>query len=82
MLFRSVPGILFEALYDPWPTALVSHWRRNGGRVISGLDLLVEQGIEQLKLFASKMDLSDPSTIRRVMLTAGRAELSRRNSIA
>ena len=76
-----VPGILFEALYEPWPTALVSNWERNSGRVISGLDLLVEQGIEQLKLFAPKIDLSDISEIRRVMLNAGRAELIRRNSI-
>ena len=76
-----VPGLLFEALYDPWPTALVSHWGRKGGRVISGLDLLVEQGMEQLRLFAPKIDLSDLSAIRRVMLTAGRAELIRRKSI-
>ena len=76
------PGILFESLYDPWPTSLVSHWRRSGGRVVGGLELLVEQGIEQLKLFAPQLDLSDKSKIRRVMLSAGRAELIRRNSTA
>ena len=80
-LIPQAPGILFEALYAPWPTALVSQWERKGGRVLNGLDLLVEQGIEQLKLFAPKIDLSDISKIRRVMLDAGRAELARRNSI-
>ena len=81
-LVPQTPGILFESLYAPWPTALVSQWERNGGRVLSGLDLLVEQGIEQLKLFDPKMDLPDVSKIRRVMLDAGRVELARRNSIA
>lgn len=75
------PGLLFEALYDPWPTALVSAWVGNGGRVLGGLDLLVEQAIEQLRLFASEIDFSEVSELRDVMLTAGRAELIRRNSI-
>lgn len=74
------PGILFEVLYAPWPTPIVSQWERNGGRVLGGLDLLVEQAIEQLKLFAPEIDLSDASRIRGVMLTAGSVELTRRNS--
>ena len=74
------PGVLFEVLYSPWPTAIVSQWVREGGRVIEGLELLVEQAIEQVRLFAPEIDLSDGSALREVMLNAGRAELIRRNS--
>lgn len=80
-LVPTEPGLLFEALYDPWPTQLVSAWVENGGQVIGGLDLLIEQAIEQIKLFAPEIDLSDTSELREVMLTAGRAELISRNSV-
>lgn len=43
-------GLFFEALYNPWPTKILNHWRRNGGKVIDGLDLLIYQGIEQIEL--------------------------------
>ncbi|MEU5219321.1 shikimate dehydrogenase [Streptomyces sp. NPDC020807] len=45
-LAESVPttvGTLFDVLYDPWPTALASAWSDHGGKVVSGLDLLVHQ---------------------------------------
>lgn len=76
------PGLLFESLYDPWPTNLVSHWERAGGRVIGGLELLVGQAIEQIKLFVGDHEGIDVSALRDVMLIAGRAELSRRNMLA
>lgn len=47
-------GVLFEALYNPWPTSLLQHWRMNDGKVIDGLDLLVFQGIEQVALMTGK----------------------------
>ncbi|MBU6264231.1 MAG: hypothetical protein KGM39_05605, partial [Actinomycetales bacterium] len=40
-------GVLFESLYNPWPTVLVEKW---GGKVIDGLDLLVHQAIDQIHL--------------------------------
>jgi len=73
------PGLLFEALYDPWPTPLVSAWVDAGGRVLDGLELLVEQAIEQIRLFAPEIDFFDTSKLRDVMLRAGRAELDTRN---
>ncbi|MFB7516609.1 shikimate dehydrogenase [Streptomyces sp. NPDC056144] len=36
-------GTLFDVLYDPWPTALAAAWSDHGGKVVSGLDLLVHQ---------------------------------------
>ena len=43
-------GLLFESLYNPWPTLLLDRWRSLGGAVIDGLDLLVWQAIGQLEV--------------------------------
>ncbi len=46
---RDVP-VVFEALYDPWPTPLAASV--TGDRVlVGGLDLLVHQAALQLTLF-------------------------------
>ena len=42
--------ILFDVVYDPWPTPLAAAWEKRGGGVISGLDMLVHQAAGQLKL--------------------------------
>lgn len=44
-------GIFFDALYDPWPTRFAHAWSEQGGRVMGGLELLIAQGIEQVKIF-------------------------------
>lgn len=43
-------GWLFDAVYNPWPTLPARSWE--GERVISGLEMLIWQAIEQVKLFA------------------------------
>ncbi|MEV1046554.1 shikimate dehydrogenase [Streptomyces sp. NPDC049916] len=43
------PGILFDVLYDPWPTALAAAWSARGGPVVGGLDLLVHQALLQVE---------------------------------
>ena len=43
-------GVLLESLYKPWPTELSFAWRELGGRVINGLDLLVEQALDAIAL--------------------------------
>ena len=45
-------ALLFEALYNPWPTALMGFWRNVGLESIDGLDLLVHQAISQVAIFA------------------------------
>ena len=47
-------GIFFDALYDPWPTSFAHSWGQRGGRVIGGIELLIAQGIEQVRLFTDK----------------------------
>ncbi|MFD4020498.1 shikimate dehydrogenase [Streptomyces sp. SH5] len=43
------PGILFDVLYEPWPTALVAAWSKRSGAVVGGLDLLVHQAALQVE---------------------------------
>ncbi len=49
---KSVGGLFFEALYNPWPTSILAAWRDGGGAVIDGLDLLVHQAIDQIALMS------------------------------
>ncbi|MBX7267906.1 shikimate dehydrogenase [Micromonospora sp. Llam7] len=46
------PGtVLFDAIYDPWPTPLATSAGAAGCRVVSGLDLLLAQAIGQFEQF-------------------------------
>lgn len=49
-----IQGVYFEALYNPWPTKMLTKWRALGGLGIDGLDLLVHQGIDQVELMTGK----------------------------
>jgi shikimate dehydrogenase len=41
-------GVLFDVLYNPWPTPLAERW---DGRIINGFDLVLEQALDQISLF-------------------------------
>ncbi len=43
--------VLFDALYHPWPTPLAAGAEAAGCRIVSGLDLLLYQGIRQFEMF-------------------------------
>lgn len=43
--------VLLDALYHPWPTPLAESAGRAGCRVVSGLDLLLAQAVDQFRLF-------------------------------
>ncbi|KAA8963523.1 shikimate dehydrogenase [Mycobacterium sp.] len=45
-----VPVVL-DAIYDPWPTPLAAAVTAAGGRVISGLQMLLHQAFAQVELF-------------------------------
>ncbi|MFF3251633.1 shikimate dehydrogenase [Actinacidiphila glaucinigra] len=66
------PGTLFDVLYDPWPTALVSAWAGRGGAVVGGLDLLVHQAVLQVELMTGRK----PAPLA-AMRAAGEAALHR-----
>lgn len=44
-------GVLFDVVYDPWPTALAERAAAAGARVIGGLELLLAQAVRQFTLF-------------------------------
>lgn len=42
--------VIFDVIYDPWPTALAAAAEQTGRTVLNGLDLLVHQAIGQIEL--------------------------------
>ena len=68
-------GILFESLYDPWPTKLAQNWQ---GKVIDGLELLVNQAVDQIHLMTGYV--IDRKLMAPILRTAGEAELKDRNT--
>ena len=43
--------VLLDAIYDPWPTPLAAAVEAAGGRVISGLEMLLNQAFAQVEQF-------------------------------
>ena len=75
--FEGKHGVLFESLYEPWPTKLASTWQ---GKVIDGLELLVHQAVDQLHLMTGMV--IDRTKMAKILRVAGEAELKDRNSLA
>lgn len=48
--FAAVP-VLLDAIYHPWPTPLAAEVQAAGGRVVSGLQMLLHQAFAQVELF-------------------------------
>jgi shikimate dehydrogenase len=46
--------LLLDAIYDPWPTPLASAVQSAGGRVVSGLAMLLNQAFTQVELFTGQ----------------------------
>ena len=49
-VFAGAP-VLLDAIYDPWPTPLAAAVAAGGGRVISGLQMLLHQAFAQVEQF-------------------------------
>ena len=63
-----VSGLLFDVLYKPWPTLLARRWSDAGGKTISGFELLLYQGIDQLNL-VTNLDVASLAQDLRIALT-------------
>lgn len=46
--------VLLDAIYDPWPTPLAAAVESAGGRVISGLQMLLNQAFAQVEQFTGQ----------------------------
>lgn len=64
------PGaVLLDVAYDPWPSAIAAAWEAAGGTVVSGMSMLVHQGVEQVKYFSGIQD-ADWAHVTNVMCDA------------
>jgi shikimate dehydrogenase len=45
-------GVLLDVAYDPWPSRLAAVWQGGGGSVVPGLEMLLYQAVEQVRLFS------------------------------
>ena len=46
--------VMLDVAYNPWPSVLASSWEANGGTVVSGLEMLLYQAVEQVLLFTGR----------------------------
>jgi shikimate dehydrogenase len=44
---------LVDVAYDPWPSPLAKRWHENGGSAYSGVEMLVNQALLQVRVFVS-----------------------------
>jgi shikimate dehydrogenase len=51
---RRVRGVLFDVVYAPWPTRFAAAWLEAGGMTVGGLNLLVHQAAQQVRLMTGR----------------------------
>lgn len=61
----TTPGWLLDVVYSPWPTALAQVWSDRGGRIVSGLEMLLAQAERQVELMTG---LPAPTSAMRAAL--------------
>jgi shikimate dehydrogenase len=64
---------LFDVAYDPWPSPLATRWQAAGSQAHSGLAMLVEQAIVQIRIFRNgdpDTTLPDEDDVRDAMIGA------------
>jgi shikimate dehydrogenase len=49
--------VVFDVLYDPWPTPLAAAGLSRGHTVVGGLDLLVWQAVDQVRAMTGRFDV-------------------------
>lgn len=49
--------LVFEVVYEPWPTPLAAAAERSGQTVINGLDLLIAQAVNQVAAMTGRFDV-------------------------
>lgn len=66
-------GVLLDVVYHPWPTKLATHF--SGGKVISGLEMLIWQAVGQQRLFNGQ-ELDEPLAHENKIIQAVHSALS------
>ncbi|WP_427018030.1 shikimate dehydrogenase [Pseudarthrobacter sp. P1] len=53
---------LLDVAYDPWPSAIAAAWTAGGGTIVAGIEMLLYQAVEQVKLFTPAGTFAAPGT--------------------
>ncbi|THV38540.1 shikimate dehydrogenase [Glycomyces buryatensis] len=64
-------AVLFDIVYDPWPTPLAASAEAEGARVLSGLELLLTQAVRQWTQFTG-LAQAPVEAMREALYTAAR----------
>ena len=67
--------VVFDVVYDPWPTPLAAAALADGRLLIGGLDLLLWQAVDQVRAMTGRFDV--PVAAMRAAGEAGLAERRR-----
>ena len=73
--------VLLDVAYNPWPSALASAWEASGGAVVSGLEMLLYQAVEQVLLFTDRT-LSEGELLSLVNAMCAAVDLAPRASVS
>ena len=73
--------VLLDVAYNPWPSVLASAWEANGGTVVSGLEMLLYQAVEQVLLFTDRA-LSEGELLGLVNAMCAAVDLAPRASVS
>lgn len=68
-------GVVFDSVYDPWPTTLSTAAAVAGRPTLNGLDLLAGQAVEQVRL------MTGGEVGFELLRSAGQEELNRRSQV-
>ena len=77
----AVRPVLLDVAYNPWPSVLASAWEANGGTVVSGLEMLLYQAVEQVLLFTDRT-LSEGELLGLVNAMCAAVDLPPRASVS
>ncbi|MBO9626231.1 MAG: shikimate dehydrogenase [Microbacterium sp.] len=66
-------GVLFDAAYAPWPSALAASW--GDGEIVSGFGMLLHQAVRQIRLFLAG-DQEQPLPDEAAVVAAMRAAVA------
>ncbi|CAQ00852.1 shikimate dehydrogenase [Clavibacter sepedonicus] len=65
--------VLLDVTYAPWPTGIAAGWEHAGGWVVPGIDMLVHQALDQVRLFVAgdaDLPLPDEERVLAAMLSS------------
>jgi shikimate dehydrogenase len=56
---KAVEGVpvVFDVVYDPWPTPLAERATARGHTLVGGLDLLLWQAVDQVRAMTGRFDV-------------------------